>query len=250
MVTFNQEAYIGQAIDSVIAQECPFPYELLISDDRSTDGTWSIVAEYQSRYPTLIRALRSDHNRGPQRNLVETLRACNGRYVALLDGDDYWLSSDKLRKQVAVLDSHPECAICCSRVRVVYQDGSREPWEYPLWERTWFTLEDLIRENFIPTCTAVFRLGLLLDFPAWFEGLPFGDWALHILLAQCGDIMVMPETLAAYRIHDKGLWSQKKPEEIAACLRIFFEVIEAHLPASYGELIREVSAGSAPGRSK
>src|SRR4051812_40259185 len=143
MITFNHERYIAQAIESVLAQNAPFPIELVIGEDASTDGTRAIVEEYCRRYPGTVRACLRERNLGFRRNFIDTLRACRGRYVALLEGDDYWLSPDKLARQAEVLDVNPDVALCSARARVVYEGGDREPWEYPIWQRTRFTAEDL-----------------------------------------------------------------------------------------------------------
>src|SRR5437868_1761177 len=107
MVTFNHERYIGQAIESVMAQDAPFPIELIVAEDHSTDSTRDVIGSYAARYPGRIVPLFRERNFGTSRNFAGALRACRGRYVALLDGDDYWLSPGKLRRQVEYLDSHP-----------------------------------------------------------------------------------------------------------------------------------------------
>src|SRR5579863_527205 len=88
MVTFNHEKYIARAIESVLEQEAPFSYELVIGEDCSTDGTRDVVEHYCQRYPRLLRATFRERNLGWRSNFQETLRACRGRYVAWLDGDD------------------------------------------------------------------------------------------------------------------------------------------------------------------
>jgi glycosyltransferase involved in cell wall biosynthesis len=237
-VAYEHQKYIEQALNSVLEQHTSFAYELIVADDHSSDETPRIIAAFAKHHPEVVRAFYRPNNLGPLRNFKECLRACRGRYVALLDGDDYWLSPEKLSRQIAELESHPEYAICSCRARVVYEGGERKSWEYPVWDRTVLSLEDLLVENFIPTCTAVFRLGLLLEFPQWLEDLPFVDWALHVLLALHGDILVLPETLAAYRVHSGGLWSRKTPEELAEWRETFYRAMQSYLPADCSELIR------------
>jgi glycosyltransferase involved in cell wall biosynthesis len=208
MITYNHERYLRQAIESVMAQKTTFAFELVIGEDCSTDGTFAIVSEFAGRYPDKIRAIRRERNLGAHRNFIETLRGCRGRFVALLEGDDYWTVDDKLARQALVLQALPECAICFARARVVQEDGSQPPWDYPMWNRSRYTAGALMEENFVPTCTAVFRQGLLLEIPNWFYGVTFGDWALHLLLAQCGDLYFLRETMAVYRVHSMGIWSR------------------------------------------
>jgi glycosyltransferase involved in cell wall biosynthesis len=228
-----------------LSQDADFPFELVIGEDCSTDATREIVTAYRERNPDRIRTVFTTHNQGAQRCLLQTLRACRGRYVALLDGDDYWTSTEKLRRQAGILESRPDLGICFHRTKVVYEDGSRESWEYPDWDRQVLTIEDLLRENFIPACSAMFRHGLLSEIPSWYPELGFGDWALHLMVAQFGDIAFVPETMSVYRVHGAGSWSRLGPEGIAKSKLQMFEIMEGYLPSRYGPLIREMAEQSA-----
>ena len=90
IVTYNHERFIGQAIDSVLMQTVNFPYEIVIGEDCSTDNTRRIVMDYRDRYPDKIRLLLHEQNVGQHANIMRTEAACRGRYMANLDGDDYW----------------------------------------------------------------------------------------------------------------------------------------------------------------
>src|ERR1017187_10207934 len=89
MITYNHEKYIAQAIESVLMQKTNFPFELVIGEDCSTDGTGAIVAEYSRKYPEIIRAHLRERNLGALENFRALFRACRGKYLALLEGDDY-----------------------------------------------------------------------------------------------------------------------------------------------------------------
>ncbi|MGI9517093.1 MAG: glycosyltransferase family 2 protein, partial [Pirellulaceae bacterium] len=104
MITYNHAPYIARALDSVICQETSFPFEICLGEDESSDGTREICEEYARRYPDLIRMFcrsRNDviyvdgHATG-RFNLLETLKSCRGKYIALLEGDDYWCHPQKL----------------------------------------------------------------------------------------------------------------------------------------------------------
>src|SRR5262245_25708741 len=106
---FNNEPYIVQAIESVLAQHVGAPYEIIVADDCSSDATRLILEGYKRRFPGLIRlALARENTRGVD-SFREAVRASRADYVALLDGDDFWTSPDKLQKQTAFLDTHAEC---------------------------------------------------------------------------------------------------------------------------------------------
>ncbi|MBM3299903.1 MAG: glycosyltransferase, partial [Deltaproteobacteria bacterium] len=107
MITYNHRPYIAQAIECALNQQTDFPFEIVIGEDCSTDGTREIVFEYQRKHPDVIRVLTSDRNLGPMHNFLRTFDACTGKYVAICEGDDYWHHPEKLKMQVDFLESHP-----------------------------------------------------------------------------------------------------------------------------------------------
>ena len=104
LVTYNQEQFIGQCIEGVLTQITTFPFELVIGEDASMDNTRQICEEYAARFPEKIRLLPKRENLGLNLNFLQTFAACKGKYIAYLEGDDWWISNDKLQKQVDVLD--------------------------------------------------------------------------------------------------------------------------------------------------
>ena len=126
VMTYNHEKFIRQALDSVLMQETNFEYEILISEDCSTDRTRAIVLEFQQAHPEKVQLLLSTQNIHSNEIVVRGIRAAQGEYIALLDGDDYWTSPLKLQKQVDFLDSHPECSMCFHNARIFHQTEGRE----------------------------------------------------------------------------------------------------------------------------
>jgi glycosyltransferase involved in cell wall biosynthesis len=215
VMTYNHAQFIRHALDTVLMQDCDFDYEVVISEDFSTDGTRAIVEEYQRQHPGKVSLLLSTHNLRSNAIVVRGIRACKGQFIALLDGDDYWITSDKLRKQVMFLESHPGCAICFHNAKVI--DGGAER-SNPNWnadnhpEIT--SLKDLWFGNFIATSSTMFRRGLINEFPAWYDDyFPITDWPLHILNAEQGDIGYINEVMSVYRFHKAGYYSQLTPRE-------------------------------------
>lgn len=115
--TYNQEAYIAQALDSLLKQEVDFCYEILIGDDASTDQTSQICSAYAMRFPDTIRWIRRDKNMGLMPNYLDLMVQARGCYLADCGGDDWWLGTDRLAKQVAYLEQHPEVGMVCGRHR-------------------------------------------------------------------------------------------------------------------------------------
>src|SRR5438552_12195437 len=136
VITYNQEEFIAQAIDSILQQEVDFDYEVVIGEDASTDGTREIVLDFEKRYPDRIRVLLRDHagaesdraaGLGGKTNFVQGLKACRGEYIALLDGDDYWTDPGKLQRKGDLLDNHLNFAISCHKGRRFYEVETKEP---------------------------------------------------------------------------------------------------------------------------
>ncbi|CAE6812114.1 hypothetical protein R70006_05806 [Paraburkholderia domus] len=113
---YNQEAYVAECIDSILSQELDTSFEIVISDDCSTDRTPTILADIAARYPNQIRLLENTENVGAARNYFRVHNAATGEYVAHIDGDDIMLPG-KLQAQVATLDSHPDCMLVFHRAR-------------------------------------------------------------------------------------------------------------------------------------
>src|SRR5688500_285899 len=103
MVTYNQEAYLAQAIEGVLNQEVDVPIELVVGEDHAPGRTLEVALGYQRRHPSIVRVLTGERNVGMHRNFRDVFDACRGDYVALCDGDDYWTAPDKLMRQLRIL---------------------------------------------------------------------------------------------------------------------------------------------------
>lgn len=208
MITYNHERYIVRAVESALEQRGDFDFEIVIGEDGSTDGTRELLLELERRAPDRIRLLLRERNVGMHENFIGVLTECRGKYIALLEGDDYWTHADKLRRQVELLDERPEVAICHHNALRVYDDESQPT---VAWNQTPLpalaTVDNLMRGNFIITCTTMYRNGKIGVFPDWFRRGRFCDWTLHVLNAQHGGIAYIDRVMAAYRQHAGGLWT-------------------------------------------
>lgn len=117
VVTYNQEKYIGQCLDSILTQKVSFDYEIVIADDCSTDNTPSIVKKYAASH-SKIKPIFNEKNEGFVRNWKIALSHCTGDYVAILEGDDYWLTDYRIQRQVDFMDTTPEYGMCCAKAKV------------------------------------------------------------------------------------------------------------------------------------
>ncbi len=234
LLTYNHERFLAQAIDSILAQRTRGPFELLISEDCSTDRTREVIRRYLTQHPGRIRVFHSESNLNSNEVTLRALRAARGRYVAFLDGDDYWTSDEKLQRQVDFLDAHPECAMCFHNAVVFRDDGTAPPRQFTRSTLPAVTeLPALLADNYIAGCSAMVRRDLLTGLPAWYENAPFGDWPLYVLAAQHGSIGFLPDTMGAYRLHERGLWSSSPRLTQLEGLVGFYKSISAQLGVPY-----------------
>ena len=234
MITYNHERYIAQALDSVLAQDVDFDYEIVVGEDHSSDGTLRIVSEYQLRNPGRIRIVTSEANVGMHQNLIRTYRACRGDYIAMLEGDDYWTSPEKLQLQVNFLEGNPSYAICFHGVEIYSEMVDRVIDRVrAATSDTTFTLDDIVSDNMIPTCSALFRNRLIDEFPEWLCRLRMLDWPMNVLNAHTGPAMYLDKVMAMYRVHPQGVWNQTTEESqlqsIIGTLDLFIEHFDPRL---------------------
>jgi glycosyltransferase involved in cell wall biosynthesis len=121
IITYNQENFIGQTIESILNQQCDFPFEIVIGEDSSTDNTRNIILEFQKKYPDIIKLVPKDSNKGVVKNFIDTFKATSGKYFAFCSGDDYWHDPLKLQKQVTFLENNPEYGLVHTDVNYYHQ---------------------------------------------------------------------------------------------------------------------------------
>ena len=221
-ITYNHERFLAQAIESVLMQETDFDVKLIIGEDCSTDTTRTIAQAYERRYPGRILVLTPDTNLGIMRNLMATLAACHGEYIAFLEGDDYWTDTKKLQLQVDALKANGNCALCCHDAEIFYDVGSAHTMVFsqhvaahalppPSEEGSWLQLTqlDLARAGWIiPSASLLFRANSLPQpLPAWFAGVYSGDYTLHLLSTRWGPALYLPRLMSRYRMHDQSVSS-------------------------------------------
>ncbi len=240
MITYNHEQFIEQAVRSVMAQVADFSYELVIGEDCSTDRTREILVRLQREFPDTIRLRLNEHNIGMQRNLVQTFQACRGEYIALLEGDDFWTSPLKLQRQADFLDAHRECVLCFHRAEVVYEQFPEVRHLFPAGEFPRVsTIDMLLKANPMATCSVVVRNNLIPAFPAAFYDLKIGDWALHLMHAQHGQIGYIDEIMGTYRIHAAGAWSSISQTAIVQNTSAMLDFVNDYFEGRYDAMIRQ-----------
>lgn len=208
-LTYNQEKYVKQALESMLAQKTTFQFEILIHDDASTDATVKILRQYQKDYPEIVYVLFEKENQFTKEASAMVLNKlfyiAKGKYISLCEGDDYFTDDTKLQHQVDFLEKNPEYSLCFHPVNVTYEDDDATDEVFPEWKKgEVFTLQKLLKQNFIQTNSVVYRS--LKDYSYLPIGFLPGDWYLHIYHARFGKIGFINKVMSTYRRHKGGLW--------------------------------------------
>lgn len=212
MVTYNQEKYIDEAIRSVVLQNFNYPYEIIIGDDCSTDKTIERCQKWQEKYPTLIKIIRHDKNIGIQRNYMDTYNHCQGEYIAICEGDDFWCSKHKLQRQVKYMDTHKNCNICFHRVINYYMTNNSKSLSNGKGTKIDSDINDLAKSNYITNLSVMYRRNVINKLPEWLTEIASPDYVLHMLHASTGSIHYINSPMAVYRQHAKGIWGSNIKE--------------------------------------
>lgn len=216
MITYNHHQFIKDALEGVIAQKTTFEIELIVSDDYSTDGTQNILLDYQKIYPNLIRVLLAKKNLGqitPNKNapympnVIRAIDYCRGKYIALCEGDDYWIDSLKLQKQVDFLEANEDYSLCFHNAKIQFmRSGNFREWiMHESLDKTIFETKDLLRGWFIPTASIMARNYGVSMIPEWFHHCQSGDIPLLLLWSLMGKIKYLNEVMSVYRLHENGI---------------------------------------------
>lgn len=210
LMVYNQKPYISEALESILMQKVNFPYEIVIGDDFSTDGTLEILKEYETKHPNIIRVLKREKGdayykkriKGNHlKNFIDIVENCKGKYIALLDGDDYWTDPYKLQKQMDFLEGNEDFSFCFHDAKVIGLN-IEEP-SYVKQNKTVFTTEDLFGRHFVPTASIVFRNNI--KFPDWITKVASGDLSLMLNLSKKGKFKYIDEVMSVYRKHEGGV---------------------------------------------
>lgn len=210
MIAYKHEAYIRQAIESILAQDVDFAIELVIGDDCSPDGTAAICQEFVAR-DKRVRLLPREPNLGVMPNFTRTLRACAGEYIAVCEGDDYWTDPLKLRKQVGFLDTHPDYAGAAHQAWVVTDNAPARLFKDNV--PATLSTDDLIGGRPFHTASVVFRRSVLDVFLAAPLVLSC-DRLTNICISLLGKIHYDPVCMCAYRVHGAGMSSNASVEQM------------------------------------
>ena len=216
VVTYNQEDYIARALDSVLAQQTDFPFEIEIADDCSTDRTSDICRAYAAQFPGRIHYTRNKENLGVRENYFRALRRCRAEYIADCAGDDFWVDERKLQKQADLLDTSPEVGLVHTDWRFYSNisgsittsdpDGSKKPFLKPLAKPGELDVAVQTSGILIHFCSALFRKSIFLaeaEADPWpFESpeICFEDLQLASIYAHNAAVAYIPDVTLYYTV--------------------------------------------------
>lgn len=234
-ITYNHEHFIADALEGFLAQQTPFPVEILVHDDASTDRTAAMVLEYERRHPDTIRAIcqtENQYSKGTRTSHFNFERA-RGQYIALCEGDDYWTDPCKLALQVAALAAHPEVSLCFHAARhITHGDntGSKVIGRYARGDAL-IRVEDVINHSHgsIPTASCVVRktaIDELLKFRAERCRARVGDVVMEILASLAGGALYIDREMSVYRFRTPGSWSTRQSTDAEQRMRYARDRIE------------------------
>ena len=207
VITYNHEKYIRQCLDGILMQNVNFPYEILVHDDASPDGTADIIREYEAKYPDIIKPIyqtENQHSQGKAASKFNFDRA-RGKYLAFCEGDDYWTDPGKLQKQVDFLEAHPEYIATVHRVKAIDEHG--EALDIPgftdVVEHV-FTIDEYVRRSLPSQLASLVMRNVFLTLDPRTSDLFYsckanGDERLSLLLVMMGDIYCFSEDMSVYR---------------------------------------------------
>ena len=252
--TYNHEKYIRQCLDSMVGQKTDFPYEIIVRDDASTDGTGEIIREYGRKYPGKVIPFILEFNhfsRGlTNDSFAKMFGMSGGKYIAICEGDDFWTDPEKLQVQTDFLELHPEYSLCVTASHYADADGNlikNKVFRTDTVSRE-LTTEEIMDGWTAATNTVVYRKACLEeDVIIPFLGTCVNeDYARMVYLSLKGKVYYLDRMTGAYRVGNPGSFSDdthKRPEVYKARTMGFAEMLDrmdAYTGGKYTTLIRRV----------
>ncbi|WP_256868911.1 glycosyltransferase [Francisella sp. Scap27] len=213
---YNQEKYIEDALNGFLSQETNFPFEIIISDDCSTDKTTEILNSYAKQYPNIIRLIyqkENQYSKGalPIRDFI--LPEVKGKYVALCEGDDYWTDINKLQQQIDFLEQNSEYMGCGHNTKfLVNGELTDKLFVSSANKKDSYVFEDFIDSAYLHTTSLVFRYDSknkcqINDYLSKYSSVKRNDVYMLLVFSKFGPIRYIDKTMSVYRMNDGGIWS-------------------------------------------
>lgn len=215
-LTYNQEKYIGKAIESFLMQKGDFSYEIIVHDDCSQDSTARIVKEYAQKYPDRIKTVLQKENQYSKNvNILEDIVVpmARGKYIALCEGDDYWIDQYKLKIQLDAFKNNPQCCICTHKVKIINSNGKYVGEIAPGKKNTIFSVEKVINGGggFVGTNSILIKKKIFEDKYGVLATYSL-DYTLQIAGSLSGGMIYVNRGMSVYRQNTEGSWTNRMIE--------------------------------------
>jgi glycosyltransferase involved in cell wall biosynthesis len=235
MPVFNQAPYVAQAIESVLSQQCDFDYRLIIADDCSLDNTYSYITEYQKKYPDKIFLFVNDVNIGLAANYAKAFEICSSKYIAILEGDDYYSDPLKLQKQFDILEANPDVGLIHTNYFVLYDNGkTRIGHGFENGNRLQGSLFDsLLMGNCICPATVLLRTEIVKRHVDWnyavSNSLKTIDLFLWLEISLHSKILYIADVTACYRILSSSVSNSNDVNKTEQFVNSSLKILEYYL---------------------
>ncbi|MBD5523507.1 MAG: glycosyltransferase [Lachnospiraceae bacterium] len=244
VLTYNHERYIGQALDSILMQQTDFPYRIVVGEDCSTDNTREIVLDYYERFSDKMEVVLWEKNVGVLQNDLEIMRKCDAKYIASLEGDDYWTDKHKLQKQVFFLESHQNYIGTAHNVRCVDQWGEllhRDFRFYPVCEEHIYGKKQALKHELISQTASLVYRNVYKEWKDsqwefYLKSNINGDLVGQTFLGMQGDVYFFREIMADHRRSFEGdSWTSKTSgRNMLFYNYVVWKKLDQYLAAQYG----------------
>lgn len=229
--TYNHQKYIADCLEGILMQQTTFPFEIILGEDESNDGTREICMIYAEKHPNKIKLfLRSRKdviyiggNPTGRYNFLENLKASTGKYIALCEGDDYWTDPLKLQKQVDFMEANFEYGICFHEAAISWSEqkeahkiqlNSQFFWNRMSVSKDIYDISDVLNGPFMATASVLYRNPYIENYPNWFSKAASGDITLYAIIIGDKKIKFINEVMCVYRRHSGGITRFNKGNDI------------------------------------
>lgn len=256
--TYNHAGFIHEALDGFISQKTSFPFEIIVHDDASTDGTADIVKDYARRYPMLIKPIYQRVNQLSQGRPIDSfcLNAARGKYIAPCEGDDYWIDEYKLETQIRYMEEHPNCTLCFTnalRLNSETGDFYRRPM-LPYTKNDVAILDKgnvidtrgMLELEFLPFASFVYKKYDRCRFPKSSPDAFNGDRFIELMLTELGYAHYIDAVTCVYRVNNPNsltsVWASNPKRNVRKCKQYIrmYKDFDAYTEGKYSPIIHKL----------
>jgi len=246
--TYNHEKFIEKTLIGIGSQQTDFNFEIIVSDDASTDGTQDVIRKFQNAYPNQVKIVLRNINVGIGQNYYEALKMVNGKYLAICDGDDFWVDKNKLQDQVNFLERNTDYIICCSSFYIARDNTSHTFFVDEYISKTCqlkdsYAFRDLLNCRFIASCTGIMRWKLCGNVPEFISQYHIIDFPLMLIHAAFGKIKVMNDKIySQYNVHSQSIVQVSEAKDMLMQQRMLISEVNQFLDYKFDKTVQRFFA--------